>query len=163
MSVLDIDNIEVLDYHIAWEAYKKADENLKICKDKYQWNFRTKFENGEYFDLPSHEFLMGHVKNLSKLHNNAKSKIGQQGKRIQEYQATIKELTKQLNEERHRTKYLTEFLYIACKDAYQQNPNMDSINSYISSASLAIKQPLSVPVGDNNEIIINLSVGKHFR
>jgi hypothetical protein len=94
---------------------------------------------------------------ITKMLNDARSRLGNQGKKMMEQQSLIRTLQDQTNRSLVEIKTLKQFLTIACKDAYGKEPNMAVIDAYCSIIPHSLEVPVSVPLADDNYVRINIS------
>ena len=157
MSILDMDMNERVDYNIALQKFEEADQFLRECFSKYHWTSSTTFEDGTKCDLRLHSELKMRLGDMTKMLNDARSRLGNQGKKMMEKQSQIREYQNQTNRLLVESKTLKQFLTIACKDAYGKEPNMAIIDAYCSIIPHSLEEPVSVPLADDNYVQINIS------
>ena len=157
MSILDQDMNERVDYNIALQKFEEADQFLRECFGKYHWTSSTVFEDGTKCDIRLHSELQMRLFDITKMLNDARSRLGNQGKKMMEQQSHIRMLQDQTNRLLVDVKTLKQFLTIACKDAYGKEPNMAVIDAYCSIIPHSLEVPMSVPLADDNYVQINIS------
>lgn len=157
MSILDQDMNERIDYNIAVQKFDEADQFLRECIGKYRWGVRTVFDDGTPYDLRLYSELKSQIISIFKKYGDAKSKLGNQGKKLMQQQSTIRTLQNQVARAQVEIDQLKKFLTIACKDAYGKEPNMGVIDAYCSIIPHSLEEPVSVPLTDDNYVQINIS------
>lgn len=158
MSILDQDMNERVDYNIAVQKFDEADQFLRECIGKYRWGVRTVFDDGTPYDLRLYSELKSQIISIVKVYGDAKSKLGNQGKKLMQQQSTIRTLQDQVARAQVEIDQLKKFLTIACKDAYGKEPNMAAIDAYNRTIPHSLDVPLSVPLANDDYVKIKLTL-----